>query len=128
MELFTSNYSRHGVFPTSVAVSRKPPDGYKGRWFVELAPSWALINALKTHEINKDQYTEWYYESVLCGLDAHEVVEKLGDGAIMLCFESPTDFCHRHLIAEWITEETGIIVREKALIKEPSLVDDLFTF
>ena len=36
----------------------------------------------------------------------------MGDNAVMLCYEKPGDFCHRHLIADWITKNTGITVEE----------------
>ena len=33
-------------------------------------------------------------------LDPHEVYKYL-DNKILLCYERPEDFCHRHIIANW---------------------------
>lgn len=59
-----------------------------------------------------DWYTDKYKETVLSKLNPNKVVEDLGEDAVMLCYEKPTDFCHRHLIANWIQESTGIKVDE----------------
>lgn len=29
------------------------------------------------------------------------------DKVILLCYEKPTDFCHRHLVADWINKHKG---------------------
>ena len=57
-------------------------------------------------------YVEQYNNTVLSKLDPNEVVKKLGDGAVMLCYEKPGEFCHRHIIADWITKNTGVEVEE----------------
>lgn len=31
------------------------------------------------------------------GLDYHPNI-------VLLCYEKPTDFCHRHLVAQWLIE------------------------
>ena len=34
------------------------------------------------------------------------------DTIALVCYEKPSDFCHRHLVAKWINENTNIEVRE----------------
>ena len=31
---------------------------------------------------------------------------------VLLCYEKPTDFCHRHLFAEWLSQKAGIKIEE----------------
>jgi hypothetical protein len=31
-----------------------------------------------------------------------EVLRDLGDDAVLLCYEKPGQFCHRHLVAQWL--------------------------
>ena len=57
-------------------------------------------------------YTQRYVETVLNKLNPHEIVGKLGDGAVMLCYERPDAFCHRHIVSKWITSNTGVEVEE----------------
>ena len=35
-------------------------------------------------------------------LNPQQVVDDLDDGSILLCYEVPSEFCHRHIAAEWI--------------------------
>lgn len=37
-----------------------------------------------------------------------------GKDIALICYEKPTDFCHRHLVAEWLTTN-GIKCDEIAL-------------
>jgi uncharacterized protein (DUF488 family) len=93
-----------------IAICAKPPAGYKGPSYKVLAPDYGTFSLWKQ---NKDQalFTENYTARTLCRLDAATVVAALYDviGATinscdiaLVCFEKPTDFCHRHLVAEWL--------------------------
>ena len=44
-------------------------------------------------------------ESVLTDLD--NLASGGLDKVILLCYEKPTDFCHRHLVADWINKYKG---------------------
>ena len=41
-------------------------------------------------------------------------LEKLsnGDDCVLLCYEKSGDFCHRHLVANWLSDNLGIEVKE----------------
>jgi uncharacterized protein (DUF488 family) len=36
----------------------------------------------------------------------------LPDGALLLCYESPGEFCHRRLLADWIERHTEFVITE----------------
>ena len=57
------------------------------------------------------------FNSKLETIDAYSVVEGLElmtkeVEPVMMCHCGAKDFCHRHLVAEWIERETGIIIEE----------------
>ena len=57
-------------------------------------------------------YTIQYKKEVLDVLDPKKVFEELGENSVLLCWEKPSDFCHRHLVADWFKEKLGIEVKE----------------
>jgi uncharacterized protein YeaO (DUF488 family) len=87
-----------------------------GLEFKKLAPKWHFFVKWKDSHDN-DYYIQHYNEEVLSTLDATNVVESLielaqSDKIALVCYEPPAEFCHRHLVADWITKETGIKVSE----------------
>ncbi len=114
MELFTSYYARNGKHPSAISISAKAPFYYAGKTYPPLAPSWDLLKAYKSGTIDSDGYTAWYLKILIeeRKLDPNKVIEELGDGAVMLCYEKIGDFCHRHVVADWLNITTGIKVTE----------------
>lgn len=65
---------------------------------------------------DKKMYTRRYYDAVLMRRDSKVVVEDLnqiakGRSLALICYEAPNKFCHRHLVAVWLSRR-GIIVEE----------------
>ena len=57
------------------------------------------------------------YNNMLNDLDSKHVIEHLnfltgGVEPILMCKCGKTKFCHRHLVAEWLERESGIIIQE----------------
>ena len=127
MKLYTSNYARNGKHMKAVAISIRPPHWYKGKSYLALVPTWDIVLGIKNKTITQDEYTE-AYNKILSKLNPHTVANELGDGAIMLCYESPNDFCHRHIVSEWM-RKAGLDV-EELLPEDPKRkqVEDLFDF
>lgn len=86
---------------------------FEGRVYKKLAPPYDLLKHWHEHK-DIDYYTKDYYERVLNKLDPHQVAKELGDGAVLMCYEKSGDFCHRHLVAEWL-HAAGIEVKEYEL-------------
>ena len=61
---------------------------------------------------NQNAYIRQFYQSVLKKLDPREVYSKLGENAVLVCFEKPTEFCHRFLVAGWLEYNLNIEVNE----------------
>lgn len=97
---------------------------------MHLAPSWEMINGIKYGGWTEADYTKAYLDLIIKerGLTPERVVDELADGSILLCYEKPSDFCHRHIAAEWIESGTGIVVREWQPPQEKTIVDELLEF
>ncbi len=57
-------------------------------------------------------YIEKFYDIVLSKLDPQTIFDELGENSVLLCFEKPTEFCHRFLVAGWLEMNLGIEIDE----------------
>lgn len=113
-----------GFFPISIC--GKAPDGYKGIQYKKLAPKWSFFSEWKKNHDN-NYYIKCFEEQVLSKLDSGEVVydlvkllpENLQEviysvncpvwsnpyvNIVLVCYEKPEDFCHRHLVSDWFNK------------------------
>jgi len=106
-------YEKAGLIP--IAICGGIPNWYKGLWYKKLAPKWSFFNEWKNgaeHKGDNDYYICHFNNEVLDKLSVSLVVEDLQkiantkdtDKIILLCYEKPGDFCHRHLVADWLTK------------------------
>lgn len=97
----------NGLIP--IAICGGIPEGYIWRWYRKLAPSWSIYSEYKEFG-DIEKYTKRYNEEILSKLNPEQVFQdlyNLADESVnfaMLCYEKPTDFCHRHLVADWFTK------------------------
>jgi uncharacterized protein (DUF488 family) len=86
-----------------------------------LAPSWDIVRAYKDGSMNANEYTVHYLKLLDEGTwdganhilkTPQQVIDELPEGAVLLCYEKPTDFCHRHVAARWLMEGTNVEVTE----------------
>ena len=107
--LYTSYFANVGRLPKDmvlVSISRRPPKGWRGWSLKSLAPSESLLSDWhKRHDA--EEYIQRYAQDVLDQKDPALLVKnlrgKFGDADIcFLCFEK-SGFCHRHLVAMWLT-------------------------
>lgn len=106
----TSYFSRAGYHENAIAICRSVPKWFRGERYMPLAPSWALIK-----EEDTSRYTRLYYATVLDKLDPQKVVEdllKINDDPVLLCYEKPSEFCHRFIVRDWLVAKLGITVVE----------------
>lgn len=106
-----------------ISICAKAPDWYKGLQYKKLAPKYGFFMEWKrTHD--NDYYVEHFNNEVLSNLNPRKVVLDLqtlfpkeireryqGDiwespdiHIALICYEKPSDFCHRHLVAKWLTD------------------------
>ncbi len=107
-----------------VSISLFSPKGYKGKQFNPLIPT---INILTEYKKDNDteKYERSYKKEVLSRLDPIETAKYL-DGKILICFETPEKFCHRHIVSQWF-RDNGIDCFEivphnkEIMIQQPGL-------
>ena len=98
----TSYYSKNAENPNAISIAAKCPEWYKGREYKKLAPKYWFFKKYK-EDGDEEFYKKHYYEEVLNLLDPKEVYKELGEDAVLLCWENKDKFCHRHLVAEWLS-------------------------
>ena len=86
----------------AVSIARWSPRGFNNTlWAPELCPPIDLLKDWKEHKITEEEYTRRYKRDILAKLNPNDIYEKY-DGKVLLCFEKSDDFCHRHIIREWL--------------------------
>lgn len=114
----TSYFAREKNIPNPVSISQvKPRWDTQAKEYKKLAPPWDLVDRYKKGLVTPAEYTEEFHRTVLSKLDPKAVLEEIirlfGDDATLLCYEKAGDFCHRRIVADWITAGTGVAVPER---------------
>ncbi len=109
--IYTSYFAAVKKLPSNIcaiSIAGWPPKGWKGPQYKVLAPKWDFFSKWKENHDN-DYYIEHFKKEVLEPLSPESVVKILKQIAgskdvCLCCFEKPGDFCHRHLVADWLNE------------------------
>ena len=115
MKIFTSYFGNlkalgnAGIMPISIA--RYSPKWFHGGIYTGVAPTSYMLSGACSHE----EYLK-KYEEILSKLNASAVVANIqnfsgGRDVALCCYEKPGDFCHRHLLSEWL-RKNGYDVHE----------------
>lgn len=107
----TSNYIISGKESEAVSIAGRAPDNYKGREYKKLAPKYWFFKKYKKDN-DENFYTAQYYREILDTFNPEKVYAELGENAILLCWEPPGQFCHRHLVADWLRDNLNISIEE----------------
>ena len=121
--IYTSYFANLKRLPSSVipiSICGKAPDWYNGLQYKKLAPKYGFFMEWKQNHDN-DFYIKCFYEQVLNHLDVIKVYDELYALAGMrglkqydiclICYEKPSNFCHRHLVSDWLNKN-GIACEE----------------
>lgn len=116
--IYTSYFGKLKKFPDDlipIAICAKCPNGYQGAVYKKLAPTYQILMDYKKAADGgweslywaQTKYVTRYRAQILDKLDPQQVVRELEDLAggrdiVLLCYERPEAFCHRHLVAEWL--------------------------
>lgn len=109
--IYTSYFANLKKLPKNlvpISICGKAPDWYKGLQYKKLAPKYDFFIIWKENHDN-DYYIENFNARVLDTLDPKQVKQELEQLAqscdiVLICYEKPGDFCHRHLVADWLTK------------------------
>lgn len=130
--IYTSYFTKLKFLPEHIipiSICGKAPDWYTGLQYKKLAPKYDFFMEWKKNHDN-NYYIECFNKQVLNNLDAKQVVKELDNlllnqtitidynsnlkeapRIVLVCYEKPSDFCHRHLVADWLNKN-GIECKE----------------
>lgn len=119
IKVYTSYFSKLRVLSDTIkpiAICGKAPQGWGGLEYKKFAPKYSFFAEWKKTGDN-DYYIEHFNDEVLSCLKAKDVMAELtrlsgGADVVLICYEKPDNFCHRHLVAKWLSEQLGIEVIE----------------
>lgn len=128
MKIYTSYFgnirrlNESGIFAICVAIGK--PRYLNLPQMINVAPTRYMLSDACSYE----EYLK-LYDQILARQNAYQVVKQIeslsgGRDVALCCYEKPGDFCHRHILAKWITDNTGIEVKEFGIVekKEPVAV------
>lgn len=74
-------------------------------WIIELSPGWNNVDKIKNGLISREEFTNKVKTRLRFNSASVKTVTDLldqGKDVTLLCYEKPTDFCHRHIVREHI--------------------------
>ena len=86
-----------------ISVARWTPKGVKIPINNMLAPSWKILKAYK-EDGDKEKFTEAYKKYLYLSCLNVDIIARHLQDKILLCYEKPQDFCHRHILADWFND------------------------
>ena len=131
--IYTSYFAQLRNLPDNIipiSICAKAPEWYKGLQYKKLAPKYGFFMEWKKNKDN-DYYIEHFNKEVLASLSQLDILfdiynilpnefkDKLESDEhywynnpdyhiALICYEKPEDFCHRHLVAEWLSSKLCI--------------------
>lgn len=126
--VYTTYFAQIRQLPPNVipiSICAKAPTGYTGIQYKKLAPNYDLLQQWK-RDHDDSNYTRRYTSEVLGRLNFQRVIDELQVAlpfevkcqmqtpfwrseqwhVALVCYEKPTNFCHRHLVAEWFKQHS----------------------
>jgi hypothetical protein len=94
-----------------VGIARGKPKFFTGPSELRLAPTWTML------KMKRPDY-DARFAAQLAALDPRELYETLGEEAVLLCWETPGEGCHRRTVAEWFEASLGVVVPEWGVPRE----------
>ena len=130
MKIYTSYFGNSRKLQQAgikvVGISLYPPRWFNGISLKQVAPTKSILFA---NGQTQEEYTRRYRSEVLSQQDMKQFLKTVeqasgGQDVALCCYEKPEDFCHRHILADWIKEKLGIEILEYGYIpkKEPDYI------
>lgn len=128
--IYTTYFAQLRNLPPNVipiSICRFPPKWFHGLGYLKLAPPWGILNKWKEGAKDSNaiqEYSKDFHDQVLGSLSIMRVLNEIqisipdeiknqmqspvwrnGEWHVALvCYEKPSDFCHRHLVAQWLRD------------------------
>ena len=116
MKIYTSYFGNikrlkeAGVMP--VCISKWKPKFYQGSVMSSVAPTRYMLS----DECSTEEYIK-LYEGILTRLGANNIYNEIksiskGNDVALICYEKPGDFCHRHLLSDFLNRNLNLDISE----------------
>jgi len=112
--MYTSYFSNLRNVNYPVSICSKAPAWYHGPQYKVLAPKYNFFMEWKygSHKGDNEYYIKMFKSLVLDQLSIDKVIDDISkfypgvsvNDITLICYEVPTAFCHRHLVADWLTD------------------------
>lgn len=127
MKIYTSYFASPMLKGNSsyevIGITAKPPTWFNGVNLLTLAPSWDLVkwykNKQKEGSVTEEDIKRYIsiYLSMLRDRDDKIIdilltLKNYDKDVVLVCYEKPDEFCHRHILASYIREKYGIDITE----------------
>lgn len=111
MKIYTSYFANLKKIPKDIvpiAICVSLPTWWHGLSLKKLAPTYDILMNYRNN-FDEKEYIKRFYSEVLDKLDANKILDELkamsnGKDIVLVCYESKDKFCHRHLVAEWLSK------------------------
>ena len=118
--IYTSYYANHKHYDGfyRIGISRTSPKDSCDIYLKLFAPSYSTLSDYKSKKIEEKEYTRQYLQSLenlykngALAVFA-EYLKQLNLDIVLLCYESPEKFCHRHILAQVLNKKYGLEIKE----------------
>lgn len=124
MKIYTSYFAngaklqKEGIMMIGIALY--PPKWFYGPSIKYVSPSWDILHNSKSEE----DYVERFNSEILEHRDPQVFLKNIqrianGKDVALCCFEKPNEFCHRHLVANWLNDKLGLQIEEFGISHNP---------
>lgn len=116
MNIYTSYFSNAKKLTKAgvmiIGIAQFPPKWFTGVSLKKLAPTASIL-----YEKSDEVYEQRFRSEIIGQLDAKAVLEEIqqisgGKDVALCCFEKNVNDCHRKIVGEWLTLNTGVTVEE----------------
>ena len=121
MQIYTSYIAKQKELEklgiVCITICAFPPKGFKGPNLAAVAPSKSILLEYKKDN-NQEKYIKRYTEEILCILkEPRYLIDTIsyisqGKDVALCCYEKSGDFCHRHILANFLNEKLNLNITE----------------
>ena len=110
---YMANYRKFGN-RIPICIMRWKPKYFDGIYFPLLAPLSDLLSDCKSNQISFDIFREKMIHQLelLEPKDILNQLEQFGSDIVLLCTCKVYKYCHRKIVADWLSRELNIEIKE----------------
>jgi len=119
--VFTSYFAnKKDILGDTIAIANILPQNIQIDKYNPLVPDIDLVNAYKQGKVDNKAFNEKFYYQ-LERLDPKQVYKDIEDKTL-LCYEKPSEFCHRILVRKWLAKHNKMAIEYKKAYEVPVII------